>query len=86
MDSFKWLDVNEGFAYNYETDYYTHELTNTDGVLEENLCEVICSGHTTYVSEQERDDCYTYIESMDAYVSDDDVKYIVDTIKDNIIG
>ena len=73
MDSFKWLDINEGFAYNYETDYYTNELTRTDGVVEENLCEVICSGHTTYVSEQERDDCYTYIESMDAYVSDDDV-------------
>lgn len=36
QDTFKWLDINDGTAYNYSGCNYTHELDTTDDTLEEN--------------------------------------------------
>ena len=69
QDTFKWLDINKGLAYNYEKCGFTHTLDTTDSTLEEDhdgmtYCE--------YDEEWYDDDCVTFDDYHDEYIHCDD--------------
>lgn len=79
MDTFKWLDFQGRKAYNDESCDYDYVLDRTDGELEDPKdCLVYNDGEEVWVTENERDDYYIFVEDLDEYHHRLDVEYCED--------
>lgn len=73
MDSFKWFVDENDTLYNYHREDASHLFEETDGTAENLLCTVYKNGEQIQVSEEERNNYYTYFPMEEVYVYDEDV-------------
>lgn len=76
QDSFKWYDINENTAYNFEECGYDYLLDITDGALEENHDGEVWSGyHEEWISEYDAE----WVESREGYFYNREVCWCINT-------